>query len=385
MKIESIRLKNFRMFRDVTIDKLPNCCFFVGANGTGKSSLFDLFGFLRDALTHNVKEALAKRGGFKEVVSRGTVGPIELELKFQDLKATSSKVTYSLVIDFVENQPVVKREVLKYRPKQRGGSPRHFIDFIQGKGTVVINDKSQEQQLLSKANLALKGVGQFQQFEVASELCRFIENWHMSDLQISEARKINLANGYDEHLSRCGDNMPLFAQWMCNNYPDQYHEIMHQMAYKLPSISDVEPILTEDGRISLKFHHRTFEETFQSWQVSDGTIQMFAYFLLLYDPNPHPLLCVEEPNNYLYPDTLIILAEELTWYAGRGEGQVFVSTHSPDLLNGAKLEGIFWLTQKNGYTQVRTTAEDQVMKKLIEVGDLPGALWKQGFFEGAHP
>ncbi|HIE00117.1 MAG TPA: chromosome segregation protein SMC [Thiotrichaceae bacterium] len=385
MKIESIRLKNFRMFRDVTIDKLPNCCFFVGANGTGKSSLFDLFGFLRDALTYNVKEALAKRGGFKEVVSRGTVGPIELELKFRDLKATSSKVTYSLVIDLVENMPVVKREVLKYRPKQRGGSPRHFIDFTQGKGTVVINDKSQEQQLLSKANLALKGVGQFQQFEVASELCRFIENWHLSDLQISEARKINLANGYDEHLSRCGDNMPLFAQWMCNNYPDQYHEIMHQMAYRLPNISHVEPILTEDGRIALKFHHRTFEETFQSWQVSDGTIQMFAYFLLLYDPNPHPLLCVEEPNNYLYPDTLIILAEELTWYACRGDGQVFVSTHSPDLLNGAKLEGIFWLTQKNGYTQVRTTAEDQLMKKLIEVGDLPGALWKQGFFEDAHP
>jgi len=79
MKIESLRLKNFRMFRDVTIDKLPNCCCFVGANGSGKSSLFDLFGFLRDALTYNVKETLAKRGCFFDVVSRGTVGAIELE------------------------------------------------------------------------------------------------------------------------------------------------------------------------------------------------------------------------------------------------------------------------------------------------------------------
>ena len=72
MKIESIRLKNFRMFRDVTLNNLPNCCVFVGANGTGKTSLFDLFGFLHDALTYNVKQALAKRGGFSEVVSRGS-------------------------------------------------------------------------------------------------------------------------------------------------------------------------------------------------------------------------------------------------------------------------------------------------------------------------
>jgi predicted ATPase len=396
MKIESIRLKNFRMFQNVTIDKLPNCCFFVGANGTGKSSLFDVFGFLRDALTHNVKQALAKRGGFKEVVSRGTKGPIELTLQFRDLKATSSKVTYSLIIDWVENKPIIKREVLKYRPKQRGGSPRHFIDFSQGRGKVLINkedfqnkpnakDTYEKENLASPDILALKVMGQLQRFEVASELCGFIENWHLSDLQIDEARKTNLANGYDEHLSHRGDNMALFAQFLCNNYPDQYHEIMHQMAYRLPSISDVEPILTEDGRISLKFHHHTFKETFQLWQVSDGTIQMFAYFLLLYDPNPRPLLCVEEPNNYLYPDTLIIFAEEFSWYASRGDGQVFVSTHSPDLLNGAKLEGIFWLTQKGGYTQVRSTTENQLMRRLIEVGDLPGALWKQGFFEGAHP
>jgi len=114
MKIDSIHLKNFRMFQNVAIDKLPNCCFFVGANGTGKSSLFDVLGFLRDILAHDVKQALAKRGGFKEVVSRGSEGGIELVFQFRDLIATSSKVSYLLVIDLVENQPVIKRELLKY-------------------------------------------------------------------------------------------------------------------------------------------------------------------------------------------------------------------------------------------------------------------------------
>jgi len=386
MRIESIRLKNFRMFRDVTLNKLPNCCVFVGANGTGKTSLFDLFGFLHDALTYNVKQALAKRGGFSEVVSRGSLAPIELELKFRDLKTTSSLVTYSLIIDIVNNKPIVKREILKYRPKNRGGSPKHFLDFSQGLGKVIAsNDQYQEQKLVSPDILALNGLGQLQQFEVAGELRHFIENWHLSNIQINEARKMNRTTGYDEHLSNCGDNLALFARFLYDNHPDKYQEILQKMAQRVPGLSSVELVNTEDGRISLQFQESAFKKAFLSWQVSDGMISLFAYLLLLHDPNPHTLLCVEEPENQLYPDILMILAEEFSLYALMGESQVFVSTHSPDFLNGAELTEVFWLTKKDGYTQVHTTAEKQLLKRLVEVGNLPGALWTEGFLKGAHP
>jgi len=386
MRIDSIRLKNFRMFRDVTLNKLPNCCIFVGANGTGKTSLFDLFGFLYDALTYNVKQALTKRGGFSEVVSRGQSGPIEFELKFRELKTTSSLVTYHLIIDLVNNRPVVKREILKYRPKNHSGGPKHFLDFSLGLGKVIAYDNQyQEQKLVSSDILALNGLGQLQQFEVAGELRQFIENWHISDIQINEARKMNPINGYNEHLSHNGDNLALFARSVYDNYPDKYQEIMQKMARRVPGLSFCEPVITEDGRILLKFKEQAFETPFLSWQVSDGTISLLSYLLLLHDPNPHSLLCVEEPDNQLYPDILMILAEELSLYALMGESQVFVSTHSPDLLNGAEFTEIFWLSKKDGYTQVRTTAESELLKQLVSVGDLPGALWKQGFFEGAHP
>ncbi len=63
MKIESMALRNFKPFRDMVISDLPRFCVFVGANGTGKSTLFSMFGFLRDAMTGNVNTALAKLGG----------------------------------------------------------------------------------------------------------------------------------------------------------------------------------------------------------------------------------------------------------------------------------------------------------------------------------
>ena len=77
-------------------------------------------------------------------------------------------------------------------------------------------------------------------------------------------------------------------------------------------------------------------------------MKMFAYLVLLYDPQPHPLLCIEEPENQLYPKLLFELAEEFRNYARKG-GQVFVSTHSPDLLNAAKLEEVFLAKKRKGF------------------------------------
>lgn len=78
---------------------------------------------------------------------------------------------------------------------------------------------------------------------------------------------------------------------------------------------------------------------------------------------------------------LIELAEEFRDYAHRG-GQVFVSTHSPDFLNGVELEEIFYLVKKNGFTTVRRASDIELLRNLVDEGDLPGSLWKQRLFEG---
>lgn len=49
MQIESIEIKNFRLFRNAKLTHVPRLCVLVGANGTGKSTLFDVFSFLKDA------------------------------------------------------------------------------------------------------------------------------------------------------------------------------------------------------------------------------------------------------------------------------------------------------------------------------------------------
>jgi predicted ATPase len=71
MRIESLKIKNFKAFENVEIKNLPPLAVFIGANGTGKSTLFGVFEFLQNCLKDNVKVALQKEGGFNEAVTRG--------------------------------------------------------------------------------------------------------------------------------------------------------------------------------------------------------------------------------------------------------------------------------------------------------------------------
>lgn len=397
MKIEYIRLKNFRAFRDVTLKDIPDFCVLVGANGTGKSTLFAVFGFLRDAMSTNVTAALGRLGGsrgFQEVRSRGSSGPIEIELKIRaDIgRSRTSLITYELRIDEVDGRTVVMREVLKYRRGSRG-QPWHFIDFSRGSGEAVTNEldsvtdegqlRREVQVLRSPDILAIKGLAQFERFPAAVALGSLIENWHLSDFHISRARPEQEA-GYAEHLSREGENLSLVVEYLHKHHPKVFRAILDRLTRRIPGITEVESKTTEEGRVLLKFQDGAFEDPFLARYVSDGTIKMLAYLVLLYDPAPHPLLCVEEPENQLYPSLLWHLAEEFRAYAARG-GQVFVSTHSPDFLNAMQIEEVFWLSKQKGYTDVKRAADDAQVAALISAGDQLGYLWNQGLFSGVDP
>lgn len=390
MQIESIELRNYRLFREAKLTNLPAMAVVVGANGSGKSTLFDAFSFLKEALTQNVAQAVARRGGLHELVSRGETGPIGLTIKFRE--SGGRLATYQLDIASEVGKPVVDREILKFRRGQKG-QPWHFVDFSRGRGTAITNESAYGQEgvveerkdhvLDDPSVLAIKGLGQFKEFRVVAEFRSLIEHWHISDFHISAARPSADA-GYAEHLSTGGDNVAQVALYLYEHHRDRFDQVLRVMSQRVPGVNRVEAKPTEDGRLVLRFQDGSFKDPFIARYVSDGTIKMFAYLVLLYDPRPHPLLAIEEPENQLYPELLHELVEEFRDYARRG-GQVFVSTHSPEFLNGVRLDEIYWLVKKNGFTTVRRANEVPTLCNLVKEGDLPGTLWKQGLFEGAGP
>ena len=397
MRIEKLRIKNFKVFADTEINDLPNMCVFLGANGVGKSTLFDVFGFLSEALKNNVKSAINNRGGFKEVISRNQDGDIEFEVKFRNEPLNGKKqplITYKLKIGLKNNNPIIKEEILTYRRGNKGwGRPWKFIDFKEGIGTAIKNEDDygkegveevRESQVLDSPDiLAIKGLGQFKGFKAVSDFRKLLDSWYIANFQIPDAKK-SQDIGVSDRLSSTGDNLALVADFIYENHPKVFNNILEKMKKRVPGITKVDAEKTIDGRIILKFQDGSFKDPFISRYVSDGTLKMFAYLVLLNNPVKHPLLCIEEPENYLHPELLRELAEEFREYADNG-GQVFISTHSPDFVNALELDELFWLTKEKGYTIIKRAKDDKKVKDLYKAGDYLGQLWNQKFFKGSGP
>ena len=226
MRIESIKVQNYRVFQNVEVNNIPNMAVFLGMNGVGKTTFFDVFGFLHDALQSNIRAALAKRGGFSEVISRGQEGDIEFEIKFRPSNEEPI-ITYQLSICLQDNnRPAIKKEVMRFRRGQTG-APWKVLDFSFGTGVAADGDLNRyedvrladrsEQRLDSPDILAIKGLGQFKEFIAVSQLRRLIEDWYVSDFHIEEARGTKDA-GYSERISTSGDNLALVAKYLYDNH-----------------------------------------------------------------------------------------------------------------------------------------------------------------------
>ena len=376
------------------MNNIPPMAVIVGANGTGKSTLFSIFGFLKEALTNDVNDALYLFGGskgFQEVRSKGCDGAIEIELKFRE-KRESPLVTYFLAINEENGEAFVERELLRYR-RDRLGQPWQLLNFAKGTGEAVTNEsrgikdekelRRERVKLRSNDVLAVKALAQLEKFPTTAILGNLIENWHMSDIHIGETRPEQEMQSA-KHLSKSGDNLSSFIDYLGKRHKDKFAVITKKLASRIPDLERVEAVHTDDGKMLLQFHHKSFQDPILARYISDGTIKMLAYLALLNDPEPHSLLCVEEPENQLYPQLLEELAEEFRAYS-TDNNQVFVSTHSPYFLNAAEIDEVFWLQKEHGFTQIKRASDNGQIKRYMDDGDKMGNLWKQGFFEGADP
>ncbi|MFM6281460.1 MAG: AAA family ATPase, partial [Dolichospermum sp.] len=97
------------------------------------------------------------------------------------------------------------------------------------------------------------------------------------------------------HLNIHGDNLGNVVQFMEREHPEKFQSILEKIANKIPGVNKISTYPSPDGRLLLRFNDKGFQDPFYSQQMSDGTLKVFAYLLMLEDPSPPPFLCIEEP------------------------------------------------------------------------------------------
>ncbi|MDR1519714.1 MAG: AAA family ATPase [Planctomycetota bacterium] len=428
--MDGFRIKNFKTLKDVTLGRLWNqqrivpltpMTAVIGKNGVGKSSLFDAFGFLADCLNMGVEEACdaRKRGGFKRIRSQGQSGPIYFELYYKE-DHKSRHITYELSIDLDESErPFVFRERLRQRRegqkhgrpfsflalnsgqggawkgKDRGWnineakdalSPREFIKLLLDGGDKEETSETEIVELEDKRKLGIVTLGSLKQHPRISAFRRFVEGWYLSYFTPDAARGLPLA-GAQKHLNIHGDNLGNVVQFMEREHPGRFHDILSRIAGRIPGIDKIDTEKTNDDRLLLRFNDRGFKDPFYSQQMSDGTLKLFAYLLMLEDPNPPPFICLEEPENGLYHKLLEILAREFRAHATRRKGgsQIFITTHQPYFVDALDPDEV-WILEKgaDGFSGIRRASDDPLVKNMVAEGLPLGGLWYSDYLDAGQ-
>lgn len=116
--------------------------------------------------------------------------------------------------------------------------------------------------------------------------------------------------------------------------------------------------------------------------MSDGTLKLFAYYLLLNERNPRQLVFIEEPENGLYHQYLADLAIEMSKNVGKGYSkQLFVTTHSPFFVNALLPEQVWVLAkEKEGFSSIKRASDYDFVSDLVNEGAYIGDLWNSRYF-----
>lgn len=404
-KILGIRIRNYgslkdikmgRLFSDRDAAPLSNMNAIIGESGTGKSTLADAFGFLADSLEKGVEVAcdLNGRGGFERIISQEAKGTIDFELYYRET-SNERPITYELSVGLRDGRPAVEKELLRQRRSgQKTGYPMTFLYLEDGKGYAFAGtnsglDEEENKEIGQKVDVALADsrqlgivtLGELKEHPRIVRFKNFLKNWYLCYFSPTAAREIPNA-GPQKYLNQLGNNVNNVAEYFYREDPRGFAKVLESIQGKLPVISKIQPVRLLNGQLVLEFYEHNFNRPFYSQKMSDGTLKLFAYYLLLYEKDARPLIFIEEPENGLYHKYLGSLASDMKRSVKGGfSKQLFVTTHSPFFVNALSPDDVWVLEKKaDGFSQIKRASEYPDVQALCDEEIELGSLWYSDYF-----
>ncbi len=366
--LKSFRLKNFKAIHDSGVVKFSPLTVLIGDNGSGKSSLVEGLQTYQRITKDGLDEAMQMWRGFEYAHNpplhsghlrkdnTATISPIEFELSGLHVppvsqNASAEKYSAEMHVNKDPNADVIfiEKEIVKYKGhrvltrnsmgwqhhinKQEifGIRPGHSI--ISDGGIYYFAKESEEDKQFND----LKGYGiQF--------------DWQFLKLNpwiMGEPQPIQRTGG-PIRLRSDGSNIAEYLQHIHQRYPDAFEGILEALAYVLPYMRDLKPVLTD--LLGHQMHLEMTEDDFKvmGWLLSTGTLRLLALLALFRHPEPPPLIVIEEIENGLDPRSVQLIVEEIRRITESGLSQVILTSHSPYLLDLFDLSHIVLVERRDG-------------------------------------
>ena len=369
-KIVTKNYKNIRMEDGIAFGALT---VFIGANGSGKSNVISLFQFLQESLTGSGADDQRGRTNFEDAVFRlggarildGTLNaPANVGVDYQ-FAIDGEGINYGVDL-FVQDslrQVIVEKEYLD-RGNDSAGLSALFRAHSgrekgEGSGYVSVTPRFNPPDPELSAVDHMLSLYRFPVNELAlSALPRLLENTPFSYEEVPlygpRAKIIESTNAWDFYnanyinlkriqlsdpklgqgdtiLSPSGENLALVLFNLIQadiEFENSLNELMKDF---LPFSRRIRCIPVGRYALTIEWYVEGVSEPFFLSDMSDGTVLMLCWAVILHSPRPPALIVLDEPELGIHPAWMPILAEWIKRAAQKT--QIIVTTHSPDLLD----------------------------------------------------
>lgn len=377
-----LRVKNFKLLQDVNLElKCRNV--FIGPNKSGKSTILQVLQFLQRVVTDSdVKKTCDNLNGFSEVLWKGIQPPSSIEIALEGQSSPDKTFNYELVIrgDSL-GRVVIEREKLTIN---KNGTSYSLIEMLEGKGRGI--DGSGQVLFRDTDSLSRPALSYEIPSWEAGELRKYILQWQFFNVLPALSRIVSSPSVAIGALDPSGAQLNAWLMTFQANYPDEFARVKEVAKQAFTYLESFSAFLTPGATTFLKFQEQGMQSPFSIAHASDGELKFLALLSIIFSPFPVPVVCIEEPENYLHPRLLEIVVDIANQRNVELEGQVsqvFATTHSPYLVDYLDPEDIVVVDRVRNHARLRRPANEGDLRELMRESQTSlGSLWFSGALGG---
>jgi len=346
MMIDKLSIQGFKSIRDATVE-FKNLNVIIGANGSGKSNLLQVFQVLREKANNNLEFYIKKYGDISSFLHNG----IQCTPKISIAVGMDGEM-YKLVLIPTANEYFQTRESLEY---------------------------DEEAALCVREHSA--GTWQLENMKSKLSASRWVVHHFHDTSSTAPMRYSEITDDYHVGLRADAANIAPFLLHLKNQHPKNYTEIVETIQLVIPFFEDFCLDVFQSGpaeKVKLRWKQKNTDYPMQPYHLSDGSIRFICLTAFLLQPSLPPLIILDEPELGLHYSALAILAE-LVEYASRFT-QVILATQSPAFVNYFILDDLIVARRKDGASTFARLEENDYNVWLKE--DRVGDLWAMNTIRG---